>query len=221
MTEVATFAERIESVISDANRTPHWSPDDAKQYMVEVEVRRQQFDQLASHLSDTVVQPRLATLASFFSNASRVEVDPPRHCTCWFEHSDRFSADTKVTVAVEHDVCYQQIAICYDAHMMPTFVPFNEHDRMTLALDEVNDVTVADWVERRLLEFLTAYLRIDSNGKDVGLDTAIDPVCGMRIGRSTAAATARYLGHKYYFCAVTCQAKFSRDPLSYVHVKAM
>ena len=219
MTEVASFAERIEIVISDANRTPHWSPDDAKLYMVEVEVHRRHFDQLASLLSDTVVQPRLATLASFFTNAGRVEVDPPRQCTCWFEHSD--PADTRVTVAVEHDVCYQQIAICYDAHMMPTFVPFNEHDRTTLALDEVNDVTVADWVERRLLEFITAYLRIDSNGKDVGLDPAIDPVCGMRIGRSTAAAIARYLGHKYYFCAVTCQAKFSRDPLSYVHVKAM
>jgi len=221
MTEVATFAKRIQSVVSDANRTPHWSPDDAKQYMAEVEVRRQQFDQLATHLSDTVIHPRLAALASFFSNASRVEVDPPRHCTCWFEHSDRFPADAKVTVAVQHDVCYQQIAICYDAHMIPTFVPFNEHDRITLPLDEVNDLTVADWVERRLLEFLDAYLRIDSNGNEVGQDTAIDPVCGMRIGRSTAAATANYLGHKYYFCAVTCQAKFSRDPLSYVRVKAM
>jgi YHS domain-containing protein len=105
--------------------------------------------------------------------------------------------------------------------MIPTFVPFNEHDRMTLALDEVNAVTAADWVERRLLEFLDAYLRIDSNSKDVGQDTAIDPVCGMRIVRSTAAATAHYLGHKYYFCAVNCQVKFSRDPLSYVRVKAM
>ncbi len=45
---------------------------------------------------------------------------------------------------------------------------------------------------------------------------AIDPVCGMEVEESEAAATAEYQGVTYYFCAPGCKAAFERDPEAYL-----
>jgi len=88
-----------------------------------------------------------------------------------------------------------------------------------LTIDEVNDDRVAAWVEERLLEFLDAYLRIDRGGADFGDEAVTDPVCGMRISRSSAVASDAYRGHPYFFCSKDCQEKFAREPTAYVEVK--
>lgn len=42
-----------------------------------------------------------------------------------------------------------------------------------------------------------------------------DPVCGMRLSASEAAASVRYRGTLYHFCASGCRQKFSRQPSRY------
>lgn len=45
---------------------------------------------------------------------------------------------------------------------------------------------------------------------------AKDPVCGMDVQESKAAATSEYKGKKYYFCAVGCKKAFDKDPEKYL-----
>jgi YHS domain-containing protein len=90
-----------------------------------------------------------------------------------------------------------------------------------LALDDAKDGIVATWVEDRLLEILDAYLRIDRGGDDFTDEPATDPVCGMRIARSSAAASDTYRGHPYFFCSPDCQTRFSRNPQAYVEARPM
>ncbi len=47
-------------------------------------------------------------------------------------------------------------------------------------------------------------------------ETAIDPVCGMRVDTPTARLTADYRGEKYYFCAAGCKRAFEKDPSAYL-----
>jgi len=49
--------------------------------------------------------------------------------------------------------------------------------------------------------------------------TAKDPVCGMKVKKSQAAAVSDYEGKKYYFCAVGCKEKFDKDPKKYLSSK--
>ena len=42
-----------------------------------------------------------------------------------------------------------------------------------------------------------------------------DPVCGMNVEESKAAATSIYQGRTYYFCATGCKTKFETEPSSY------
>ena len=44
---------------------------------------------------------------------------------------------------------------------------------------------------------------------------ARDPVCGMEINESDAAATSEYQGQTYYFCAAACKRAFDESPTKY------
>lgn len=43
-----------------------------------------------------------------------------------------------------------------------------------------------------------------------------DPVCGMKVKKSRAAAKSEYKGKTYYFCAVACKEKFDKEPEKYL-----
>ncbi|MBW2107764.1 MAG: heavy metal translocating P-type ATPase [Deltaproteobacteria bacterium] len=45
---------------------------------------------------------------------------------------------------------------------------------------------------------------------------ATDPVCGMEVDPGNAAATTRYQGKTYYFCAKGCKEKFEQAPQDYL-----
>ena len=197
MGDLVDFAKRVMEQLARVNREPHWEPGEAERYMAEVSVRREHFVQVATRLASTVIQPRLEILASYFSNASPTRDEPAGHCSYWFGYSERFPASTKVAIAVEHDVRFEKVAVCYEAFMVPVFIKLTEHDKLTLSLDDVKDDVVANWVEERLLEFLDAYLQIDRGGDDFSDEAATDPVCGWLTviptltWASTRAATAR------------------------------
>jgi Cu+-exporting ATPase len=46
--------------------------------------------------------------------------------------------------------------------------------------------------------------------------TAIDPVCGMKVDSQRAAGSFVYKGQTYYFCALGCREKFKTDPKKYL-----
>ena len=44
----------------------------------------------------------------------------------------------------------------------------------------------------------------------------IDPVCGMKVDASSAAASVKFEGKTYYFCSKGCAKKFSQNPSSFL-----
>ena len=45
---------------------------------------------------------------------------------------------------------------------------------------------------------------------------SMDPVCGMEVEQSKAAATSDYDGTTYYFCSKSCKTEFDQDPAKYL-----
>ena len=45
---------------------------------------------------------------------------------------------------------------------------------------------------------------------------AKDPVCGMNVDESKAAAKTEYQGTTYYFCSPGCHKSFMADPQKYL-----
>ncbi len=50
------------------------------------------------------------------------------------------------------------------------------------------------------------------------LPVATDPVCGMTVEPATAAGSANYKEHTYYFCGTHCLSKFQAEPSEYVDI---
>jgi YHS domain-containing protein len=219
MADLRDFARRVEARLKDANREPHWGPDESEQYMAAVREHRERYGVLAGALITEVISPRLEIAVQRFANASPSRKRSEYEAVRWLGYSERFPATTKVSFAVEHDHSFEKIAVCFSASMVPSFIKYNDRDRLTLPIDTVSHDIVAEWVERRLLEFLDSYLRIDRGIDDFSDECTSDPVCGMRIGRSTAAAEASYLGHPYFFCSSECREQFSTNPEAFVLVK--
>ena len=48
----------------------------------------------------------------------------------------------------------------------------------------------------------------------------VDPICGMTIDPSTAAATREHEGTTFYFCSTGCAQTFDADPHRYGHGQA-
>lgn len=44
---------------------------------------------------------------------------------------------------------------------------------------------------------------------------AKDPVCGMQLAETTAAATSGHNGRTYYFCSLACKTVFDKNPEKY------
>jgi P-type Cu+ transporter len=49
--------------------------------------------------------------------------------------------------------------------------------------------------------------------------TEVDPVCGMNVDPSKAAASEVHIGKTYHFCSQSCAAKFRADPERYLRLK--
>jgi len=47
--------------------------------------------------------------------------------------------------------------------------------------------------------------------------TVTDPVCGMVIEPTNAAAETTYRGQTYYFCSQECKTAFDKDPQKYAN----
>ena len=46
---------------------------------------------------------------------------------------------------------------------------------------------------------------------------AVDPVCGMKVDPTSAAATREHEGTTFYFCSPGCAQTFDSDPHRYGH----
>jgi YHS domain-containing protein len=221
MNDLVDFAKRVKGELLNASREPHWDANEAQRYMTDMEGRRQRFMERASELAIAIIQPRLEVLCSYFANAGPTKEEHPHHFAYWFGFTERFPTSTKLTLAVEHDVRFEKIIVAYSAAMVPQYIKLNERDRLTLPLDGAADAVVTDLVEARLLEFLDGYLRIDRGGDDFADESVTDLVCGMRICRSAAAASASHYGHPYFFCSRVCEERFTANPSEFVRVKAL
>lgn len=216
MDALESFSRQIEARLSAARREPDWQPAEIVELMAQLGPRREQFEVVAPHLIQEVVRPRMEAVASNFSNAKFGRGDQLHRSTCWFGYCDRFPANTKVEIVIEHDEQIDNLIVRYELYMLPVFLKLDAHDKLVVPLDEVDEQAIAAWVESKLLDFMDVYLRIDRGHDDLDSDVAVDPVCGMRISGASIVARTDYRGHPYSFCSEDCRRRFEQDPLRFV-----
>lgn len=218
--DLVEFARRVEERLTNVNREPQWSAAEAEAYMTAVAACRDEFERISRHLIEAVIQPRVATIAGCFQNSGPVRRTSLTSISCWFGYCERFPVSTQLSLSIEHDVRFESVTIRYEAEVTPKLFRFNDRDALRLSRNSVSDEDVANWTEERLLEFIDVYLRIDRGSESLEIEAVNDPVCGMRISRTSAVATECVHGHPYFFCSQACRERFQLNPREFVDVGA-
>lgn len=180
--------------------------------------RREQVASRAHELAESVVRPRIVRLAVYFDNAELLPASGTGddRCVCSFRHTERFPATTKLEFAIRPDAENSHICLTYRLEILPIFFEFERDDQLVLSADAVDVQAANSWVERKLLQFVDTYLRLQEIDPYQQENLVTDPVCGMRINKTSAAGQAQYHGQTYYFCVDECRRSFIGDPQQYV-----
>lgn len=221
MSTLEEFRDKLKFQVTAAASAPRWRSSDAEAYMAALRSRRQQFHEAARSLIATVIKPRLEAMAELLPSARTMTDEQACRSWCWFASSDRLPVTAKVEFAVEHDDSIERMFVRYEACLIPVFVRFQPHDKLTVRLSEIHPEQIAAWIEEQILEFLETYLHHDRGQDDLEEDILTDPVCGMRLQRSDVRAQAEYRGHPYFFCSTECCEKFESKPEAFVTVRTM
>src|SRR4029453_15758227 len=144
MSKLEEFRSKLKSRVAAAGNVPGWQSADTEAYMAALRLRRQQFDDSAKSLLARVITPRLEVGTEPFPSARTMTDEQACRCWCWFASSDRFPITAKVEFAVEHDESVERMFVRFDGCLMPVFVRFQPHDKLTFRLNEINPDQIAD-----------------------------------------------------------------------------
>ena len=221
MPDSADLERQIEQRLAAAKAKHVLYQGHNRERMQDMDREQRQRELVASHaheIAESVIRPRIARLAVYFDNADLLPASETGedHCVCSFRHTERFPATTKLEVAVRPDAENSQICVTYRLEILPIFFEFEREDQLVLSADAVDDQAANSWVEKKILQFVDTYLKLQEIDPYQQENLVTDPVCGMRINKTSAVGEARYQGQTYYFCVDECRRSFLEDPQRYV-----
>ena len=179
--------------------------------MKEMLEQRERLAVVAGRKIETVILPRMEELARHFDNA-KVEVlhaDPDFNCVCEFTHTPRFPATVRLGIALLPGN-NEALTARYDLNILPVLMEYNRNVEEIFPLENDKEA-LAGWVEDRILDFVDAYLRLETHPLYQKDNTVIDIVCGMRIPSTSATSTVERHGRLFYFCSEHCKGTFVKE----------
>lgn len=218
MRDDTELGRRIESCLDQAAERKTLHQSHVRQRMEDLDRRSARFNEIARSLVEQVLLPKLRKAASYFGNG---ELAPPderawNHCIASFKHTEQFPASTRLDLFILPDERIENVLVVYDLSIIPIFFQFNGRDTLAIPMDRVDAAAVADWVDRKLIEFVETYLRLEQADEYQRENFVTDPVCGMRINRNSAVGQREYEGATYFFCVEECRRKFEATPEKFV-----
>jgi YHS domain-containing protein len=187
-------------------------------HMLQRNERSQSFAGLADSLTHKILRPKVMTVAGYFDNA---EISDPeqigRHeAVCIFKHTDRFPASARLEIGFSHDLDFSELQVHYRLKILPIFCKFPTEDLLTMPLSKFDEKAIGSWIDRKIGDFLDAYLRLEVLDHYQSDNLTIDPVCKMSVNRIHAPAKMEFGGKTFYFCVGDCQRIFAANPEKYI-----
>lgn len=217
MTDLVPLESRLDAMLGVAETQRAQWQQHAGERMREIEVQSERFNRVAVAVMANVIRPRMELVARKFKNASLLapEISSAYRCTCVFDHTAQYPASTTLELSIGPDEKFENLVISYHLQILPVFISFKGLDQLALALNQVDEESVAAWVDDRLADFTGTYLQLEKAQAYQQDNMETDPVCGMPVNRNWAAAQMEFGGKTYYFCIEDCLRRFATAPQQY------
>lgn len=218
MNGLQSFHQQIQDRLSASRDRADLRKDQLGLEMAQLTVKQEHFNDVASRVMNEIISPRMKQLAGSFENASPESSGNSPVSRYQFHHTNHFPATVNLAVGLAHDENIEHLTVYYSVSILPVFMEYERHDQLTFGIEALDEPTIVSWVERKLVKFVDTYLQIQSIDQYQHQNLVTDPVCGMRLSKTAAAAQEDYRGQTFYFCVEECQRKFAEQPSRYVAV---
>ncbi len=218
MTTHHEMRKQVEQPVRSTEARVQERVEQRREKMTDLEKRRERFDRQARQWMDEEILPRLSVLAQTFPNSVPPLVwEGGSRVTLRFSRNDRYPVDTCIDVAIEHDSGFESAWLTFEACIIPILMEYEREGRLEVDLREAASLSVARFVEERIVRFVSDYLRVRDPDSFYQRDLQVtDPVCGMAFRRAVAAASVVHEGRTYFFCVPRCRDLFEADPERYM-----
>jgi len=198
MTTNSELTKRIDAEFSAADqRLAQFRTQHVQEYH-DRKQRLERFEQAVDELR-TVWEPRLDALAGKFGD--RVDVHPtiePGRRSATFQFQSNLASVT-LRLSVSPDAQVRKIIFTYDVQILPILMEFDSHSELEQPLGEANSVTLAEWLDDRIVDFVRTYVALHENHYYLQDHMVEDPVAKVRFPKFAAAAKLEKNGKTIYF----------------------
>lgn len=173
----------------------------------ESEDRLKRFEALCEELKQ-VWRPKLETFATQFGDNIKVtpQITPTlREAKAVFQ-TDLANMTMTMSVSASPDI--RNLILDYDLLIIPTFITYDRHARLTMPIDKVDRDAIGKWVDDQLVACVKAYLSMQDNQHYQTWSMVQDPITKTKLFKQDAAATIEHKGQKVYFSSVDSLSKY-------------
>lgn len=221
-TESSPLEKRLQAMLESSRSRSEHRIQSRMMEMQEKEKLLQVFDQVAQRCVKEVALPRFEMLVRTLGNGSRPEVrEKCDAVSVTFRSSPQFPVGADVSLILAHDPRIENILALWKVSIIPILVDYEREGTAIVRLDAPDFGRFAAFLDDRVVRFVSDYLTIhEPDSPYLQIARVTDPVCGMTIPRTEAAACADYDGKTYYFCIDPCRDLFTQDAARYLRSAA-
>jgi|SRR2546426_1660170 len=158
MSAIDSLRDRIERLLEES-RSRHAGPGRARRGPAATEKIHDRFDVLARLWLEDFVVPRMTMLADSFPNSRSVHrALSDRRISLQLDRSQEFPAEAGVAVAIEQDL--ERVRVAFQASIVPVKGDYQRESAIEFDLGSPDDRRLEAFVEDRLLQFVSDYLRV-------------------------------------------------------------
>ncbi len=182
--------------------------------------RYAKYEELRKKIAETIVQPRLDELSRQFPGVKpelKRDIDGAR-LTLSMPRTPERSALVEIDLGISHDDSFEKVLLAYELRIIPVFIEFEKHSRLTVALDGADLKMISAWLDGQLLAFAKTYLDMQFIEYYQKENIATDPVLNRRFPRTLAVGTHSHSGTEYAFASKESLEMFKADPARYIRL---
>ena len=160
--------------------------------------RLAKFEQTLNHLRD-VWRPRLEAFVKRFGDRVKAtpSAEPTKRAATYEFQTELAHVQLRLSATTDQEV--QQLILNYDLEIMPILMKYESHAELAMPLDSIDDETIAQWIDDRLVQFVQTYASLHENQYYLKEHMVEDPIAHVRFPKFAAGATLEVQGKTHYF----------------------
>ncbi|MFN3153215.1 hypothetical protein [Bremerella sp.] len=139
-----------------------------------------------------------------------------RTVTLTVPNSERCHAKVVLEFNIDADQDFDNLILEFHLEVIPVYVKFKAHDRLTISADGCSEQLIAEWIDNKLVEFVQIYFKIYFS-EYYQIDSLVqDPVMNKEFPKAFAYGTMQFNGKTYYSLTAESYQAFAGQPELYV-----